>query len=106
MDSWKNPTSVASLLRFPPLYSYTSLLWYHCSEQVPENKELQFRIWTDILVSWVNLKKVWSISLQECPIFVKSDIKSVHWINLSDIGEAPMSLRKEIVSYMCSKGIL
>ena len=42
--------------------------------QEPENKEAQYKVWTDILTAYVLKEKVWSISIQECCMFVNRDI--------------------------------
>ena len=66
---------------------------------------MQFRVWADIIVAWVKLKKVWSISLQECEIFTCKEINSIYIWHFVNVGEAPMSLRVDVIKYMVSKGI-
>lgn len=46
----------------------------HYRLQEPENKEAQYKVWTDILTAYVLKEKVWSISIQECCMFVNRDI--------------------------------
>ncbi|KAK8810312.1 hypothetical protein WA538_002887 [Blastocystis sp. DL] len=84
MASWTNPKNAVDLLSYPPLFSL----------QEPENKEAQYKVWTDILTAYVLKEKVWSISIQECCMFVNRDINR----------EAPIPLREEIVDYMVKHG--
>ncbi len=65
---------MADLINFPPLYSYGMLNESDSSIQVPENREAQYRIWTDIVIAYALKEKTWSISLQECPIFRRQSI--------------------------------
>lgn len=74
MSSWEHPSTVADLINFPPLYSYGMLNESDSSIQVPENREAQYRIWTDIVIAYALKEKTWSISLQECPIFRRQSI--------------------------------
>lgn len=46
----------------------------HRRLQEPENKEAQYKVWADILTAYVLKEKVWSISIQECCMFVNRDI--------------------------------
>ncbi|KAK8832469.1 hypothetical protein WA577_002943 [Blastocystis sp. JDR] len=84
MSSWQNPTSAVSLIDYPPLYSL----------QAKENKEAQYRVWTDLIIAYTKSKKMWSISLQAFPLFSRPQINR----------DAPMELRKEIIEYMKDHG--
>ena len=46
--------------------------------QEPENREAQYRVWADILTAYVLKEKVWSISIQECCMFVNRDINRMN----------------------------
>lgn len=48
-------------------------------------------MWTDLVIAWVKLHKVWSISLQECDIFVCKEINSTCGFNISCRGSAHVS---------------
>lgn len=55
-----------------------------CSIQATENKEAQYRVWTDLIVAYTMSKKIWSISLQTFPLFSRPQIKRLtHSFNLA-----------------------
>lgn len=47
------------------------------SVQEKENQIEQFNIWADLLVAYTMKTKVWSISIQECPMFVNKKINRI-----------------------------
>lgn len=42
--------------------------------QAKENKEAQYRVWTDLIIAYTKSKKMWSISLQAFPLFSRPQI--------------------------------
>lgn len=54
---------------------------------------MQFRVWTDLVIAWAKVHKVWSISLQECAIFECKDINSTTEAVLLCRGSALVSTR-------------
>lgn len=54
---------------------------------------MQFRVWTDLVIAWAKVHKVWSISLQECAIFECKDINSTIKAILLCRGSALVSSR-------------
>lgn len=60
---------------------------------------MQFRVWSDLVIAWAKLHKVWSISLQECAIFECKEINSKTKTSLSCRGSALVPTRGDYHIY-------